>query len=436
MNTDAKPGTGLLFPLMLALLVGASSATASVWRTVASDKGRAIEVDTSSIQRAPDGRILATSRLRLDKEIIDVHSKGSYKYIQTWMRYDCAQRAAATLRRSFLTAEETVLRSDDMPEAAAMPVRSNTLEEKVMRELCRLPGTQAAQQKLAEDAESAAAALRQSNESVIKKQLDRLRAAAGKPATAGRQATLYSRARGKGAGTEAVPPPPLTWSYEGPGGPEHWADVAPENLLCREGRRQSPIHIQNGIQVDLAPLLFDYSPTRFSVLDTGRGIEAQGLGNVLVLMGKTYALERVTFQRPGEHSIEDKTFAMSAHLEHRAFDGERLRVAVMLEIGAENPFVQQVLNYLPLEQNRAVTPDDDFDLGQLLPKQHGYHTFMGSMSQPPCTEGVIWVVLQTPVTLSAAQEAVFARLYPNNARPLQATHGRVIKSSRPVSENR
>ncbi|MDR3159664.1 MAG: carbonic anhydrase family protein [Zoogloeaceae bacterium] len=434
MNTDARR---FPFLLLLLLAVGASGASASVWRTMASGKGRAIEVDTASIQRAADGKILAISRLWLEKEIVDAHTSSSYKYIQTLMRYDCAQRSAATLRRSFLTAEEAVLRSDEMPEAIAMPVRSNTLEEKVMRELCRPAGTRGDMQKLAEDAQSAAAALRQSNEAILKKQLDGIRAAVGKPATAGKQATIYSHTHGAGVKKDAIAPPPsgeaprrLAWSYDGPGGPEYWADVAPENLLCREGRRQSPIHVQDGIAVDLEPLLFDYSPARFSVLDTGRNIEAQAPGNSLVLMGKPYLLERVTFQRPGEVSVEDKTFAMSAHLEHRAFDGERLLVAVMLEIGAENAFVQQVLNYLPLEQNRPVTPEADFDLRQILPEQRGYHTFMGSMTRPPCEEGVIWAVLQTPVTLSSAQEAVFARLYPHNARPLQAAHGRIIKSSR------
>jgi carbonic anhydrase len=419
-------GRASLFFLTLALTFGAS---ASVWRMIASDKGRAIEVDTASIQRAANGNILAISRLRLDKEIIDIHTNGNYKYIQTLMRYDCDQRSVATLRRSFLTAEEAVLRSDEMPEAAAMPVRSNTLDEKVMRELCRPAGTRGNAQTRMEEAQSAAAALRQSNEVVIRKQLDGIRAAADKPAATGRQASVHNRARGAGASASA--PRPLAWSYDGPGGPEHWADVAPENLLCREGRRQSPIRVQDGITLDLEPLLFNYPSAQFSVLDSGRGIEARGFDNHVTLMGKSYALERVTFQRPGENSIEDKTFAMSAHLEHRAFDGERLLVAVMLEIGAENPFIRQVLNYLPLEQNRAVTPEVDFDLSRLLPKQRGYHTFMGSMTRPPCEEGVIWAVLQTPVTLSAAQEAIFARLYPNNARPRQAAHGRLIKSSRP-----
>ncbi|GHT96005.1 hypothetical protein AGMMS49545_19990 [Betaproteobacteria bacterium] len=413
-----------------------------VWRTIASDKGRSIEVDTASMQRSADGHVQATSRLNLDKEIVDARTGGSYKYVQTHIRYDCVHRSAATLRRSFLTANEETLRSDEMKDAAFMPVRSGTLDEKVMRELCRPSGAQGMAQKRAEQAADAAAALRQSNEALIKKQLDSIRVAVGKPTTAGKQATVTNRATGVGsaaskpargtanAAVAPAPPKPLVWAYSGPGGPEHWAEVAPENLLCKEGRRQAPIDISGGIAVDLEPLVFDYLPSRFAVTDTGRGIEVELPGNRVGLMGKFYELERVTFQHPAEEAVDGQRFVMGAHLEHRAFDGERLVVAALLEEGAENPFIQSLLNYLPLQQNRAVTPEAQVDLHQLLPRSQGYYTYMGSMTRPPCDEGVIWAVLQTPIAVSAAQVGVFERLYPHNARPLQPAQGRIIKSSR------
>ncbi|MDR1890502.1 MAG: carbonic anhydrase family protein [Zoogloeaceae bacterium] len=420
-----------------------ANAAASVWRTIASDKGRSIEVDTASLQRMADSNVQASSRLNLDKEIVDARTGGSYKYVQTWVRYNCARRSAATLRRSFLTANEEELRSDEMKEAVFMPVRSGTLEEKVMRELCRPPGAQGAAQRHMEQAAEAAAALRQSNETLIRKQLDSIRTAVGNPATAGKQATVYNHTPGagsaaskpaSGADTVVAPPTsPLNWAYSGPGGPEHWAAVAPENRLCSEGRRQAPIDIRDSIAVDLEPLAFDYPASRFAVTDTGRGIEVELIGSRVGLMGKFYELERVTFQHPAEEAIDGQRFVMGAHLEHRAFDGERLVVAVLLEAreeGAENPFIQTLLNYLPLEQNRAVMPETQVAPAQLLPEEQGYYTFMGSMTRPPCDEGVIWAVLQTPVSISAGQVAVFARLYPHNARPLQPAQGRVIKSSR------
>jgi carbonic anhydrase len=426
--------------------VAAANASGFVWRTIASDKGRSIEVDTASVQRTPDAHVRANSRLNLEKEIIDARTGRSYKYVLTQMRYDCAHRSAATLQRSFLTAKAEVLRSDEMRDANFMPVRSGTLEEKVMRELCRPSGAQGMAQKRAEQAADAAAALRQSNEALIRKQLDSIRTAVGKPTTAGKQATVNNHAQGAGSAASkarplpppvplplpvpVAPPKPLTWAYSGPGGPEHWHLVAPENLLCREGRRQSPIDIRDGVAVDLEPLVFDYSPSRFAVTDTGRGIEIELLGNRVGLMGKFYELERVTFQHPAEETVAGQKFPLGAHLEHRAFDGERLVIAVLLEEGAENPFIQTLLNYLPLQQNRAVMPETQIDLKQLLPEERGYYTFMGSMTRPPCDEGVIWAVLQTPVWVSAEQAAIFGRLYPHNARPLQPAQGRLIKSSR------
>jgi carbonic anhydrase len=416
-----------------------------VWRAIASDKGRAIEVDSASVQRVAEGNVQAISRLRLEKELIDIRTGGSYKYVQTLTRYDCVRRSAATLQRSFLTANEEVLRGDEMKNTVFMPVRSGTLEEKVLREVCRPPGGYGQAQKIAERAEAAALALRQSNEAVIRKQLDGIRATLDKPATAGRQVTLRNRAPGVAASKRAPshaaepppsPPKPLAWAYSGPGGPEHWAEVAPENLLCREGRRQTPIDIRESIEVDLEPLVFDYVSSRLAVTDTGRGIEVGLTGNRVGLMGKFYELERVTFQHPAEEFIEGRGFMMGAHLEHRAFDGEQLIVAVLLEVGTENPFVQTVLNYLPLQQNRPVMPEAQANLNVLLPETRGYYTFMGSQTRPPCDEGVIWAVLQTPVSVSADQAAVFARLYPNNARPAQPAWGRRIKSSRRDVSNR
>ena len=439
--TPAPAATPVAVPVPVPAPPPIQASASFVWRTIASDKGRSIEVDTASMHRLADGNVQATSRLNLDKEIVDVRSGGSYKYVQTQMRYDCARRSAATLLRSFLTAHEEVLRSDEMKEATFMPVRSGTLEEKVMRELCRPPVTA---QNRAEQAADAAAALRLSNEALIKKQLDSIRVAVGKPTTAGKRATVANRASGAGSAASKpansatanvptvapAPPKPLTWAYGGPGGPEHWAEVAPENLLCKEGRRQAPIDIQGGIPVDLEPLVFDYPASRFAVTDNGRGIEVELQGSRVGLMGKFYELERITFQHPAEEAINGQRFVMGAHLEHRAYDGERLVVAALLEAGAENPFIQTLLNYLPLEQNRAVMPEAQLSAKQLLPVEAGYHTFMGSMTRPPCDEGVIWVVLQTPVAVSAEQASVFGRLYPHNARPLQPAQGRIIKSSR------
>ena len=119
-----------------------------------------------------------------------------------------------------------------------------------------------------------------------------------------------------------------------------------------------------------------------------------------------------------------------AHLVHKDGEGRLAVVALLFDRGLENPFIQTVWHNLPLEQNSPVSPQEHMDLNVLLPKDKGYYTFMGSLTTPPCTEGVLWMVMKTPVQMSAEQMAVFARLYKNNVRPIQKGNGRLIKESR------
>lgn len=426
----------------LALFLGMGLAQASTtWRLVASDKGRSIELDTASIQREADGKVLATGRMVLDKEIVDLRSGEPYKAIQTNTRYDCTQRTAQTLKRSFIRPNEEVLREEELRAASVMPVRSGTLDDRVLREVCRPPGTRGEAMKVAEKASEAASALRAANEAMVQRQvqsaprsLPRVATVTPVPRTASSRKPAPARKSLAVAQVEQPSPVvrPAVWAYEGPGGPEHWAEVQPEYLACREGLRQSPIDIRDGIQVDLEPIQFEYQPSQFEIHDSGYGIEVRVGANRLSLMGKSYELERIRFHRPAEETIEGKRFDMGVHLEHQSFDGERLIVAVLLEKGEAHPLIQTLWNYLPLEKHMKVAPPAaSIDLNRLLPKQRGYHTYMGSLTRPPCTEGVIWVVLQTPVQISPEQDAIFARLYPHNARPVQPAQGRLVKSSRP-----
>lgn len=426
--------------LILYFLLGAGLAQASgTWRLIATDKGRSIEVDTASIQREADGKVRATARMVLDKEILDLRSGEPYKSIQTTTLFDCKRRTAQTLKRSFIRQNEEVLREEEVRASSAMPVRSGTLDDRTLRELCRPPGIRGEAMRLADKAGAAAAALHAANEAMLQRQANSpanspARGAAGRSGRvpAPKKPAPSRRTGASAASAKSLPPPPATWAYEGPGGPEHWAEVRADSMSCREGRRQSPIDIRDGIVVDLEPVHFEYQPSLFVIQDNGHGIEVQVGGNRLSLLGKYYELQNLHFHHPAEEKIEGRGFDMGAHLVHRADDGELLVVAVLFEQGEAHPLIQTLWNYLPLEKHLKVAPPDaTIDLNRLLPEQRGYHTYMGSLTTPPCTEGVIWVVLQQPVQISAEQEAILARLYPANARPLQPGHGRLIKSSRP-----
>jgi len=220
------------------------------------------------------------------------------------------------------------------------------------------------------------------------------------------------------------------WGYTGEGAPEHWAELAPENRQCATGMRQSPIDIREGIRVNLEKIAFDYQPSGFAVIDNGHTIQVNvAPGNTLGVMGRRFELLQFHFHRPSEERINGRQFDMVAHLVHKDGEGRLAVVAVLLERGRDQPLVQTIWNNLPLEKGEALPAPGQLDMNQLLPENRGYYTYMGSLTTPPCSEGVLWMVMQQPVQLSAEQIAIFGKLYPMNARPLQAGSGRLIKES-------
>ena len=220
------------------------------------------------------------------------------------------------------------------------------------------------------------------------------------------------------------------WSYSGEEGPEYWAQLSPEWARCGNGNRQSPIDIRDGFKLELEAPLFEYQPSRFSVLDNGHTIQANiNSPNFASLMGRRFQLLQFHFHRPAEERLEGRGYEMVLHLVHKDDEGRLMVVAVMIEPGAPNAQVQSVWNNLPLEKNESLTPASRLELEQLLPARRDYYTYMGSLTTPPCSEGVLWVVMKQAITLSPQQINIFARLYPMNARPLQPAGDRLIKES-------
>ena len=223
----------------------------------------------------------------------------------------------------------------------------------------------------------------------------------------------------------------LDWSYEGEGSPANWGKLKGEFATCATGRRQSPIDIREGIRVDLEPIQFDYKRTQFRVVDNGHTIQVNvGEGSTISILNRIYQLRQFHFHRPAEERINGKAFDMVIHLEHRDDQGKIAMVAVLLEKGAENPLIQTLWNNMPLEVNQDVIPSIAIDLNGLLPENRGYYTYMGSMTTPPCTEDVLWMVFKQPLPVSAEQVGIFSRLYKNNARPIQPANSRLIKENR------
>jgi carbonic anhydrase len=220
------------------------------------------------------------------------------------------------------------------------------------------------------------------------------------------------------------------WDYQGSGGPERWGRMKPEFAKCSSGTRQSPIDIRDGIKVELDPVQFDYKASAFKVVDNGHTIQVNvAPGNAIEVMGQRFELVQFHFHRPSEERIDGKAFDMVAHLVHKNLEGRLAVVAVLLEKGSAQPIVQSVWNNLPLEKGDEIAARMPIDLNRLLPAERGYFTYMGSLTTPPCSEGVLWMVMKQPVPISSEQIDIFARLYPMNARPVQSASGRLIKES-------
>lgn len=220
------------------------------------------------------------------------------------------------------------------------------------------------------------------------------------------------------------------WSYEGEGAPAHWGKLRSSYRACAAGSSQSPINIRDGIKLSLDPIEFEYLPTRINIVDTGYRADikvGEGLG--ITVMGIRYKLTGFHFHRPAEGQIEGKSFDMELHLMHQSEEGRLAIIAVMIEAGREHALIQTLLNNLPLEWGMEISPLDPIDPMKLLPEKLDYWTYIGSLTVPPCTEEVTWLVMKQPLQMSAGQISVFRRFYRKNARPLQPLNGRLIKES-------
>lgn len=409
-----------------------------MWHAVFVEPGRRVEIDQASVRKMNDGKVQAYGRILFERALPDAVSGGTYQILEALNAYDCDKRTFATHRRLYRKDEKSLLRDEASLKKTELPVRSGTLDEKLLRAAC-LPGATELKTSFSTAVAKAKAAAEPGAEP--RKELLRTEFGGG-PKTVAQAAPAASspsrpaarpvrKTPGKEAAVSAPAPEHLEWSYEGRGGPQNWGQLSPENKLCDSGKRQSPIDLRDGIRVDLPTIGFSYRPSLFRLIDTGQTVQAAVSDNRISLLGKTYELIQFHFHRPAEERINGRSYEMSVHLVHRAYDGQLAILAVPIERGSEHPLIQTLWNHLPLEPHLDVHPPGvAIDLNQLLPEQRGYYTYMGSLTTPPCSEGVLWLVMQSPIQVSAEQIGIFSRLHPNNVRPIQPQNGRLIKESR------
>ncbi|MGR5194238.1 carbonic anhydrase [Vibrio rotiferianus] len=213
------------------------------------------------------------------------------------------------------------------------------------------------------------------------------------------------------------------WGYEGEHGPAHWGEFASE---CAKGQNQSPINIDSTIEAKLAKLQFNYDGKVISLLNNGHTLQTSLEGNnTLKVDGKNFTLKQFHFHTPSENHVDGKEYPLEAHFVHSDEDGNLAVVAVFFKVGEANPALAKLLQNIPdKEQNVAIKAP--FDADALIPMDKEYYRFNGSLTTPPCSEGVRWLVLKEAQSISPEQVKEFAKVMGANNRPIQALNARMV----------
>jgi carbonic anhydrase len=227
------------------------------------------------------------------------------------------------------------------------------------------------------------------------------------------------------------------WGYSGHSGPEYWAELNKEFGTCKSGKRQSPIDIDlsQSVAANLGEIQFDYKAISPEVLNNGHTIQvnydSSGSGNgndsgIRVTEGQ-FELAQFHFHTPSENTVNGKHYAMEMHLVHKNGDGRLAVVGVFFKAGRENAELEKVWSKMPENSGEKKKISGlSVNAAQLLPDNHAYARFNGSLTTPPCSEGVNWYVITEPVEASAEQIDRFSRLIGHNARPVQELNHRFV----------
>lgn len=223
------------------------------------------------------------------------------------------------------------------------------------------------------------------------------------------------------------------WDYYGKTGPLGWGKLDPAFKTCSDGHQQSPLDIRNTrLNKSLQPIEFHYLAGTETLENNGRTIVVHvNPGSYIVANGTRYDLVQYEFRHPSEEAVKGRLTDMGVQFLHKSADGKMAILAVRMTENqdAPNAILATLFARLPKKAGETLKINDLVNPGGLLPADRSYWTYMGSLTTPPCTEGVRWFVFQQPVTLSRTQLNNYVSLFRINTRPLQTPHGRQIEAN-------
>lgn len=221
------------------------------------------------------------------------------------------------------------------------------------------------------------------------------------------------------------------WGYEGEEGPEHWTELDPtQNASCSGGTAQSPIDLTGTVGEDLADLEFNYQPiSPLRILNNGHTVQVVApAGNTVEIDGKSYELQQFHFHIPSEHTVDGQAQAMELHLVHKASDDTVAVVGLLLKEGTENAALKSVFEAMPAMAGPEHEVSGTVDLNAVLPELRTTYRYMGSLTTPPCTEGIAWTLFTEPVEVSPEQIEAFHKIFVEDARPVQPLNDRTVEA--------
>jgi carbonic anhydrase len=220
----------------------------------------------------------------------------------------------------------------------------------------------------------------------------------------------------------------VQWGYEGNKAPENWSKLSTEFASCETGRNQSPINIDRTLDADLKPLkVFQRFPAS-DIINTGHSIQVNfKQGNILALDGVLYQMKQLSFHSPSENTIHGKSYPLEAQILHSDVKGNLAILSIMFEEGKANEALGRLWQQMPVNVGVPVVLKGRVLPSELVSQVNEYFRYNGSITTPPCSEGVSWVVLKTPMTASTAQVEAFKKvMQTQNNRPMQELNGRFV----------
>lgn len=218
------------------------------------------------------------------------------------------------------------------------------------------------------------------------------------------------------------------WSYSGEVGPDRWGALDPAFSACAKGKNQSPVNLTGFIDADLPPITFDYHSAAGEIVNNGHTIQANYQdGSSITVNGQRFSLKQFHFHSPSENTVDGESFPLEAHLVHADAQGNLAVIAVLFREGKANPALETLWQSMPHDEGETRELPTPVSANGILPRSKDYYRFDGSLTTPPCTEGVEWLVMKSPMSASTEQIHQFTRTlhHPNN-RPVQPLNARLV----------